>query len=540
MWSAIRGDILEFVNTIQTDVSSALSEHLNERAERNGTTYAEELANSRATFEEEVHNHEYKEFRKAFRLNEYASDIARLLGSSKNSVDCMLGDGSVVTSSCGESEGDEEETETAQFLAEMVPSKMSKEEFWARYYFRLSKLPRPPSRDRLAKGAISKGGTKNNSSSSSGVGSGNNANSGRCNSLGEYNKRGNNQKQPQNHLAQRPSHSTDNENDVDEDEDEENIPWDDGENDDDEDEVAAVVPSVAAAINAASSEEEGVNDGDHDNDYAAGAQNALPLSVSAAQNRDDSNASNTSSNSDDSARNGNKNNSERPHHNSRMTMSGMQMIEVNAYDYNTLMNANSQMKKTIKELKQRVADLEAELATAHRKGSSAVAACGAVSAANAAAVATTKQAPATPQTSKFTNMPTKTSPSTGTSAAAAKATSTSVSSNASNSRSRSSSANAMSPSSSSSSSLISSAVGVEESVSSGSASPTNSTHSSLVHVSSTEFNPAATATAAAAIANSATGGGGRHQVSKPVASSVAAALEDDEMDDEDEDEETWA
>ncbi len=60
MWSAITGDILEFVNTIQQDVSSALQE-MNENIVINSSEseqiteaakYSNGIANSKETFSE--------------------------------------------------------------------------------------------------------------------------------------------------------------------------------------------------------------------------------------------------------------------------------------------------------------------------------------------------------------------------------------------------------------------------------------------------------------------------------------------------------
>jgi hypothetical protein len=153
MWNALKGDVMDFVSTIQKDVALAIDEintdlvkgDVSRGKEKDSSgsknqSLIEEIASSRSTFTEEVHHHEYTSFRESFMIDDYAGEIARLLTTSGSTSGSMMGtdDFSYSTDDVG---GDSQENITT-YYSELVPSSLSQEEFWARYFFRVSKLLR--------------------------------------------------------------------------------------------------------------------------------------------------------------------------------------------------------------------------------------------------------------------------------------------------------------------------------------------------------------------------------------------------------------
>lgn len=153
MWSAIQGDLMDFVSTIKQDVESAMEEISTEingtesqgvPTERTGSgqqknqSLIDDIGSSRTTFTEEVHHHEYAQFRESFMIDDHAAEIARLLLTSGNSSRAVMGADDISYSVPEENSSANENI--AAFYAEMVPRTLSREEFWARYFFRVAKL----------------------------------------------------------------------------------------------------------------------------------------------------------------------------------------------------------------------------------------------------------------------------------------------------------------------------------------------------------------------------------------------------------------
>jgi len=150
MWNALRGDVMDFVQTIQKDVVLAMDEINSDQRKDTDSSSAgaksqnliEEIANSRSTFTEEVHHHEYAGFRESFMIDDYAGEIARLLTTSGSSNGAMQSvDEFSYSAGPGDSSSSDGENITT-YYNELVPEKLSQEEFWARYFFRVSKLAR--------------------------------------------------------------------------------------------------------------------------------------------------------------------------------------------------------------------------------------------------------------------------------------------------------------------------------------------------------------------------------------------------------------
>lgn len=125
MWSAIKSDLFDFVNTIQNDTSKTLTKVLGEDEEEENENdqhlldkLAADVRRSYETYAKPLKDHKAKEFekyKKKFSLSSYAKEIAQVL---------------------------DEETEVSRFYAELVPIEISPEEFWARLFFRLHLLTR--------------------------------------------------------------------------------------------------------------------------------------------------------------------------------------------------------------------------------------------------------------------------------------------------------------------------------------------------------------------------------------------------------------
>lgn len=118
MWSAITTDFYDFVNTITEDTSKLVTKAIGEEEEEDEEVNIRErmLLDTRRSFLtystsiEEVHMKEFDKFLRNFALGSQATEIANVLDL---------------------------EPEVSRYYAELVPIKISPEEFWARYFFRI-------------------------------------------------------------------------------------------------------------------------------------------------------------------------------------------------------------------------------------------------------------------------------------------------------------------------------------------------------------------------------------------------------------------
>jgi hypothetical protein len=130
MWSsfsqALKSDLLDFVSTIQSDTQKTLSKVIGELGENEEVEDEDlllekkinDLKRSFLTYSspiEEEYKHDFNKFMRKFSLSNNAGDIAAIL-------DQEVG------------------VDVSRFYADLVPSELSPEEFWARYFFRLDLL----------------------------------------------------------------------------------------------------------------------------------------------------------------------------------------------------------------------------------------------------------------------------------------------------------------------------------------------------------------------------------------------------------------
>eukprot|EP01041_Mallomonas_annulata_P012469 gene12469-26230_t len=117
MWSAIKSDLFEFVNTVKADASKAVTKVLGEEDEQDDDVSSTQkriidLRRSYMTYSEaldETHKKSYDTWRKSFSLTNNATEIAQVL---------------------------DDEADVSRFYAELVPSHITAEEFWARFFFK--------------------------------------------------------------------------------------------------------------------------------------------------------------------------------------------------------------------------------------------------------------------------------------------------------------------------------------------------------------------------------------------------------------------
>lgn len=121
MWGAIKNDLFEFVNTVQTDTASSIAKVIQDDDDENSEEEEppsavekaiQELNQSFTTFSEGVtsaHEKDFKKFMKKFSLSSNGSDIARIL---------------------------EWEDDVSKYYADLVPNKISADLFWGRYFFK--------------------------------------------------------------------------------------------------------------------------------------------------------------------------------------------------------------------------------------------------------------------------------------------------------------------------------------------------------------------------------------------------------------------
>lgn len=121
MWGAIKNDLLDFVTTITDDTTRTLNKVLGEEDDEEGDITMQEklVADLRRSFEtydspiREADHADYKKFRNKFSLSSVGGDIAQVL---------------------------DQEPEVSRFYAELVPLKLTAEEFWARLFFRVHQI----------------------------------------------------------------------------------------------------------------------------------------------------------------------------------------------------------------------------------------------------------------------------------------------------------------------------------------------------------------------------------------------------------------
>jgi hypothetical protein len=113
--SAIKSDLMDFVNTIQADTQTTIAKVIGEDdIDDNEETIREkrilDIKRSFNTFSnpvDEERTKEFDKFYKTFSLSTYATDIADILDA---------------------------EVDVSRFYADLVPIKLKPDEFWARYY----------------------------------------------------------------------------------------------------------------------------------------------------------------------------------------------------------------------------------------------------------------------------------------------------------------------------------------------------------------------------------------------------------------------
>lgn len=121
MWNSFKNDLLEFVATVTEDTAKTVSKVLGEENEENDEDAAIALqekliADLKRSYEsygnpiKENHIRSYQKYLKKFNLSAFAGYIADVLDS---------------------------EPEVSRFYAELVPTQISPDEFWARLFFRI-------------------------------------------------------------------------------------------------------------------------------------------------------------------------------------------------------------------------------------------------------------------------------------------------------------------------------------------------------------------------------------------------------------------
>ena len=127
MWSnlgnAIKSDLMNFVQTIHQDTSTAVNKVIGETDEEaEEISFRErrllDLKRSHGTYHnpvEEENKREFEKFLKTFSLSTYANEIAEIL---------------------------DEEVDVSRYYADLVPVHLTPDEFWARYFFKLMILMR--------------------------------------------------------------------------------------------------------------------------------------------------------------------------------------------------------------------------------------------------------------------------------------------------------------------------------------------------------------------------------------------------------------
>jgi hypothetical protein len=123
MWDSLKSDLFDFVSTIQDDTEKALTKvvgeegDVDEEAEIQG--HIQDLQRSFKTFSTSVsesQEKEYQTFLKKFSLGNKAAEISELLDEESVGVD------------------------VSRYYADLVPTKLTPEEFWSRYFFKLEVL----------------------------------------------------------------------------------------------------------------------------------------------------------------------------------------------------------------------------------------------------------------------------------------------------------------------------------------------------------------------------------------------------------------
>lgn len=144
----MKGDVLDFVSTIQKDVVQAMDEMNTELSADSAKSkvvgvsnqsLVDEIASNRSTFTEEVHHHEFANFRERFMIDDYVGEIARLLTTSAGFPIGAIDEYSYSADHTA-ARKDVAEDNISTYYSELVPHKLSQEEFWARYFFRVSRL----------------------------------------------------------------------------------------------------------------------------------------------------------------------------------------------------------------------------------------------------------------------------------------------------------------------------------------------------------------------------------------------------------------
>lgn len=121
MWSAIKSDLFEFVNTVKSDTSKVVTKVLGDEAnEKEEVSVLEkrmtDIRRSFITYSTPIEDHNKKFFDpwlRTFSLTSKAAEIAQVL---------------------------DQEPDVSRFYADLVPNSISAEEFWARYFFRIALL----------------------------------------------------------------------------------------------------------------------------------------------------------------------------------------------------------------------------------------------------------------------------------------------------------------------------------------------------------------------------------------------------------------
>lgn len=119
-WSAFQQDLSEFVSTVTTETSTGLSSFFSDNQNtRDALTYEEkakigsELSHQKRTFSEEVkddHLPRYEMFMEQFDLNQVEQEIDQFMTDESSPV--------------------------SSFFEELVPSSLSSDVFWSRYFFK--------------------------------------------------------------------------------------------------------------------------------------------------------------------------------------------------------------------------------------------------------------------------------------------------------------------------------------------------------------------------------------------------------------------
>ncbi len=122
MWSAIKSDLADFVNTIKEDIGANVSvgnsEGQRSEIEAESAQLLKDLRRSYATYAEpieEEYRSEYDRFMKTFSLSDHGNEISLIL---------------------------DEDVDVPRYYAELVPTKMTPESFWGRFFFRCVLLKR--------------------------------------------------------------------------------------------------------------------------------------------------------------------------------------------------------------------------------------------------------------------------------------------------------------------------------------------------------------------------------------------------------------